>query len=322
MSTTAPAHAPSARPVPGYLHDVMFWSGLDDFVARTAAFVTEGVDRGEPVLVALPRARSQAVRRAVGERGRHVRFADMEVLGANPARIINAWVDFAREAGGVPSRGVGEPLWPGRRDAEVRECHLHEALLNLAIGDDTPLWLRCPYDATHLDDAALVQALRGHPWVAGDRGDVTASGTYAGAQQGADLFSSPLPPPPRHPVVRAIRDGESVRAIRALVVHVATVHGVSADRAADLGLAAHELAVNTMCHGGGTGELRLWRERGDFVCEVVDAGRVDDPLAGRLPPPPDQVGGRGLWMVNQLCDLVQLRSGEEGTVVRLHTWLD
>ena len=322
MSTTAPAHAAPSRPVPGYLHDVMFWSGLEEFVGRTAEFVLEGVARGEPVLVALPRARSEAVRRAVGRRARDVRFADMESLGANPARIINAWVDFAREAGGAPSRGVGEPLWPGRREAEVRECHLHEALLNLAIGEDTPLWLRCPYDATHLDDASLVQALRGHPWVAGDRGDVTVSGTFAGALQGADLFARPLPGPPRDPVVRTVRDGDSVRAVRELVVHVAMVHGVSTERAQDLGLAAHELAINTMTHGGGTGELRLWRERGDFICEVVDGGRVDDPLAGRLPPPPDQVDGRGLWMVNHLCDLVELRSGEQGTVVRLHTWLD
>ena len=163
MSTTAPAPSPSTRPVAGYLHDVMFWSGLDEFVARTADFVLEGVARAEPVLVALPRERSAAVRRAVGRRGRDVRFADMESLGANPARIINAWVDFAREAGSTPSRGVGEPLWPGRREAEVRECHLHEALLNLAIGAGTPLWLRCPYDATHLDDASLVRPCAATP---------------------------------------------------------------------------------------------------------------------------------------------------------------
>ena len=30
--------------------------------------------------------------------------------------------------------------------------------------------------------------------------------------------------------------------------------------------------------------------------------------------------GRGVWMANQLCDLVQVRSGARGTVVRLHAW--
>jgi hypothetical protein len=27
---------------------------------------------------------------------------------------------------------------------------------------------------------------------------------------------------------------------------------------------------------------------------------------------------RGLWMVNQMCDLVQLRSSPGGTLVRIH----
>ena len=38
----------------------------------------------------------------------------------------------------------------------------------------------------------------------------------------------------------------------------------------------------------------------------------------RLRPDISQEGGRGLWLANQLCDLVKIRSGERGTVVRLH----
>jgi hypothetical protein len=44
-------------------------------------------------------------------------------------------------------------------------------------------------------------------------------------------------------------------------------------------------------------------------------------LAGRHQPGDEAAKGRGLWMVNQLCDLVQLRSGRQGTQVRIHTWL-
>ena len=32
----------------------------------------------------------------------------------------------------------------------------------------------------------------------------------------------------------------------------------------------------------------------------------------------DQPGGRGLWLANQLCDLVQVRTFELGNVVRIH----
>lgn len=54
------------------------------------------------------------------------------------------------------------------------------------------------------------------------------------------------------------------------------------------------------------------------VCDVSDRGWIRQPLAGRARPSVDLESGRGLWMVNQLCDLVQLRSSPAGTVVRLH----
>ena len=55
-----------------------------------------------------------------------------------------------------------------------------------------------------------------------------------------------------------------------------------------------------------------------LICEVRDGGRIDDPLAGRRRPSAAQVGGYGLWLANQVCDLVQLRSVPQGMVVRVH----
>jgi hypothetical protein len=54
------------------------------------------------------------------------------------------------------------------------------------------------------------------------------------------------------------------------------------------------------------------------ICEVSDNGRIGQPLVGRQLPADDSVGGRGLWMANQLCDLVQIRTFADGSVVRLH----
>jgi anti-sigma regulatory factor (Ser/Thr protein kinase) len=65
----------------------------------------------------------------------------------------------------------------------------------------------------------------------------------------------------------------------------------------------------------------MWREPSAAVVEFSDSGRVTDPLTGRLMPPLGQEGGRGVYLVNQLCDLVQLRSSDRGTVVRVVTWL-
>jgi hypothetical protein len=33
-------------------------------------------------------------------------------------------------------------------------------------------------------------------------------------------------------------------------------------------------------------------------------------------------GGRGLWVVHQVCDLAQIRSGPAGTTIRVHMRLD
>jgi anti-sigma regulatory factor (Ser/Thr protein kinase) len=63
--------------------------------------------------------------------------------------------------------------------------------------------------------------------------------------------------------------------------------------------------------------LLVWRTEEHLVCEVRDDGRIDDPLVGRRMPGPEVEGGRGVWMANQLCDLVQVRSSDQGTVVRV-----
>ena len=52
-----------------------------------------------------------------------------------------------------------------------------------------------------------------------------------------------------------------------------------------------------------------------------DTGQLDDPMVGRRQPPPTGENGRGLWLANQLCDLVQVRSTADGVVVRVVAWL-
>ena len=83
-------------------------------------------------------------------------------------------------------------------------------------------------------------------------------------------------------------------------------------------LAVNEVATNSVRHGGGRGRLRAWQERDVLICEVRDGGRLDDPLVGRRRPTGAQIGGYGLWLANQVCDLVQLRSRADGCAVRVH----
>jgi anti-sigma regulatory factor (Ser/Thr protein kinase) len=94
----------------------------------------------------------------------------------------------------------------------------------------------------------------------------------------------------------------------------AGLYGLPEDRADNLTLAVNELAANPLRHSHGGGTLRIWHTPTELVCQITDQGWIEDPLAGRRPPVSDQ-GGQGLWLVNQLCDLVQRRSGPSGTTI-------
>lgn len=82
--------------------------------------------------------------------------------------------------------------------------------------------------------------------------------------------------------------------------------------------AVHEVAANSVRYGGGEGVIRAWHDGEFVICEVSDRGYLDQPLAGRESPALDAEGGRGLWLANEFCDLVQIRSSDAGTIVRLH----
>jgi anti-sigma regulatory factor (Ser/Thr protein kinase) len=102
----------------------------------------------------------------------------------------------------------------------------------------------------------------------------------------------------------------------------ATHAGLTRGRTEDLVLAVNELATNAIRHGQGGGLLRIWARPGRIVCQIEDRGRITDPPAGRRIPAPDIAGGMGLWLVNPLCDLVEVRSIADGTTVRVHASLD
>ncbi|MBI9116214.1 sensor histidine kinase [Sanguibacter suaedae] len=311
---------PPASRRSGYHHEAFFWTGIEEFLGRTVPFVEEGLAEGAPVVVALTAPREAALRDALGTAASTVVFHDMTEFGHNPARLIPAWLDHlaAHRGTAVRLRGVGEPVWAGRRAPEIAECHIHEALLNVAIPHDAPLVLLCPYERDTLGAGVLDEVHRTHPTLTHHSGPRT-NGAYAGDRHARTLWSHPLPSPASTPVELTVTRG-SLAAARRLVVARARGAGLDHARAEDLRLAVTEVAANSLDHGGGGGTLRVWTEPGAFVFEVMDAGTLDDPLVGRSTPSTAQPRGRGLWLVNQLCDLMQIRSGARGTTVRVSTW--
>ena len=93
--------------------------------------------------------------------------------------------------------------------------------------------------------------------------------------------------------------------------------GLDQQSAAGMVQAVNEIATNSVRHGGGQGEIRTWIDGRSLVCEVSDLGHITAPLVGRLRPALTSAEG-GLWLANQLCDLVQIHSSPGGTAVRVY----
>ncbi|WP_433112142.1 ATP-binding protein [Micromonospora sp. CA-246542] len=106
-----------------------------------------------------------------------------------------------------------------------------------------------------------------------------------------------------------------LRALRTFICQGATARGLSDERVELLALAVSELATNTLQHTSGGGRVRLWAEGDQVFCDVVDQGPAR--TLGREMPAANAVRGRGLAIVEQICDEVRVFTAGEGTVVRI-----
>ena len=303
---------------PGFVHEAFLYSGDDEFLAGTVPFIVSGVEADEPVMVAVAARKIALLRDLLEGAAAPVLFVDMAEIGANPACIIPAWQDFLAQwaPGGRPVRGIGEPINPERSPAALLECQRHEVLLNAAFAGRPSWWLLCPYDVTALQAQVIEEATRSHPYLL-EHGDHHRSTAFV--PDGPAAFAEPLPEPTSPAEVLHFGDGDGgLASVRRFVSEAAGRRGMGGSRLPDLLVAVNELATNSVCHGGGRGRARVWREGDELICEISDRGVITEPLAGRRRPDRQSEGGRGLWIVNQLCDFVEMRSSPAGTVVRTH----
>ncbi|PZT69557.1 sensor histidine kinase [Streptomyces sp. SW4] len=315
MSAVAPLPG-SAEP---FVHPALFYRDDEEYLAGTVPFVRDGLAAGEPVAVAVPGERLRLVRDALGGDAGAVRLLDMREAGRNPGRIIPGVLRAFADAQdpGRRVRIIGEPIWAGRTATEYPACAQHEALINAAFAGRA-VTILCPYDVRGLDERVIADAHATHP-------TVITGGSAAGRDSAAydpsgvvGRYNEPLPPVPDALVFPF--DRTSLSEAR----HVATGEGarlgLTGVRLDDLALVTAELVTNSVVHGGGSGVLSVWAQDGRVVCDVRDGGTLTDPLAGRRPAPRDRRGGRGLLLVNLVCDLVRMHTSPHGTTVRC--WFD
>ena len=295
-------------------HEALFYGGKTSFLELTVPFIREGIRADEPVLAMLERHKIEWLTDALGDDALDVFFEDMREVGANPARLIAAWRRFASaHPESRALRGIGEPATPERSPEALDECRRLEALVNIAFNGGRDFWLLCPYDTEALPESVVEDARTTHPLIA-EGGTEHPSHDY---EHAAGVLAGKLPPPPADAAELAFSSG-SGREVRAFAEQAARSQGLRPEGVENVVFAAGELTANSVRHGGGGGTITAWSDADSVVLEVRDAGVVDNPLVGRLRPHVDESRGRGLWLVNQLCDLVQIRSGPHGTAVRVH----
>lgn len=305
----------SASPVGGFHHAALLLPDDTGRVAVVHPFVEAGLTAGEPVLVAMPGHRLASVREAFGGVA-GLSLVDLSELGRNPSRIIPAVLHpFLARYMGRPVRVVTEPVWAGRSPLAYPRCVQHEALVNLAFAACTAMML-CAYDTVGLPAEAVQDAARTHPFLAEGDG-YRPSGTYDDPVTVVDAYNRSLPAPVG-PVTELRFDVDGLADVRALAVEVGERAGLDQDQLDDLRIAVTELATNAITHGRPPAVLRVWADRLAVRCEVTGSGSLTDRLAGRIPPAPGSVRGRGLVLVNQLCDLVDIHTDEHSTTVRIH----
>ncbi|MFC5827110.1 anti-sigma factor RsbA family regulatory protein [Nonomuraea insulae] len=300
---------------PELSHHALIYRSTEEFLAGAVPFCRDGLAADEKVLVVTTPENIESLSAAVAG----VEFADSRRWYDAPGRALAAYNRYVDTHGTAHRRVriLGEPVWQDRGPAETAEWTRYESVLNAAFAD-RPVWIVCPYAARALPRGVVADAHRTHPHL------LSGAGAYRSiAYTEPDAFTCaddhlPLPPPPADTLNIAFDD--DLRLMRNQLTVYAKLLALPVEQVERLLLAVSELAANALEHGGGHGRVQLWADGEHLVCDVTDPGRMEVPYPGYLPPSPAAPRGQGLWVVRQLCELVEIRTnvaGDHGTQIRL-----
>lgn len=121
----------------------------------------------------------------------------------------------------------------------------------------------------------------------------------------------------------------NIAAVEAFVVSIPEAHQFSRERYHDLLLALTEAVNNAIIHGNEcdaskTVDVDVRAFDGEFIVLVRDHGRGFDPDALPDPRHPDNLlreGGRGVFLIRHLADVVEIYPSNPGTTVLLKYFL-
>lgn len=292
-------------------HSAFVYEDDSQYVARSLAFLQEGLEAGEGCVVAHTRDGIAMMREALGPDANAVSFVDVSSVYSRPPRALAAYYGaLLRQLRNAPSVRAVADLQISPLREEWDEWVGYEALTNLAYSH-LPAWVVCTYGVNKVPDAVLDEMGSTHAEVFDD--GWRASERF---EDPRELVRRLTPEPESLPQLRSLAVGHDLERFRERLARELMAASVPEATALDMLVAGSEVATNAMRHGGGIEEVRVGNAAGRFVCEVIDRGRgFDDPAAGYLVP---RAGtGSGLWIARQLTWRLESFGSPHNFTVRL-----
>jgi anti-sigma regulatory factor (Ser/Thr protein kinase) len=294
-------------------HTAFLYRHAHEFTDAAALLAEANYRAGEAMLVLATNPLLDNLRPRLARYGSAITVAELTSLGTDPGRVLAMIRKFVSDLRGRPARCVQEVGWPGRHEEELAEAIRYEALVSMALAGSNAS-LICGYQ-TQINDDCLASAQAVHPAII--QGGRVHAVSIPNGSLGGRLPAEALSSPPSWATAFTFRDDQAK--VRRFAVEQARRAGLPDSRIIDVQIAVAELAANTFNHTSGPGTLTVWTQGEEIVCQVSDTGHITDPLAGTFRPDPAAPGNnRGLWLVHQVADLVQVRTGPSGTTVRVH----
>ena len=296
-----------------FRHEALPYTGMSRFVSSSVTMLRDALDRDERPLIFAEPDRLANVRDELGPDLDGVTLIPTHEHGRNPSRLLTMMHSFVLSGDDRRTTALLDSALPSHYSApRVQETQMSDAVLNLKALYGWPLSVVCLFDVAELDESAAAEMRRNHAVIRGETDD----NEDFDPDRVRTLYGRPLPPAPRNARVLEVADAH-LGEMRHVVHDAALGMGIAPDRVDDLVLAVNEIVTNSLRHADGRPTLRIWSDGSAAISEISDGGWLADPLLGRLAPDPARSSGRGLWLAHHLCDLVQIRSSSNGTVVRL-----
>lgn len=300
-------------------HQALLYDSREGLVAGALPILRDGLRRDEEVVVISSPASVAAIKEALPAReAATITFEPSHHRYRRAAHALTGFQDMlaARAREGTPVRLLAEqPLTVMPPDQLEELCRCDAAFNEVSCAEGATVV--CAYDRRNISPRVAGMVLRSHPEVIED-GVCRANPAYTEprAVLAQEYRGPPLPVPPAGAAeLSCPRDTAEAREF---VAGTAACHGLAEPELGPFVTAVNEVVSNAMVHAV-LDTVLVWREADRVVCEVRDYGfGLGDPLAGYRVPGPAWTSGRGLWLARQLADLVEVRSGLDGTTLRLH----